>query len=1448
MVGMASRPLHILASTLVAGWAIFYLVHVLGVAAQPMPTSNQSPDPSISQSPISNLQSPAPADVIILLPESADLTGLADITDETARRRELVARLQATTSRAQEPVLRELTRLRGTGQARNVRPLWIINAVAATLSPEAQRQVAAIPGVRIVADARHDVFGPPPGASFAGWAAQPPSAPDGAATWSIESIRAPHVWNLLGIDGQGVTVAIVDTGVDWQHPALRQNYRGGQGDTINHVGNWFSAVQPTQTTPVDLHGHGTHVAATAVGQQGLGVAPGAQWIAVGIADANGAIRDSAIHAAFQWLLAPDDRPELAPDVVNNSWGTAGDYTAYVEDVRLLNLAGIISVFAAGNTGPGDGSINAPASYPGVLSVAATDPEGSVTWFSSRGPSPLTAEPKPLLAAPGVHVLSAYPDGRYAMLNGTSMATPHVVGTVALMLAAEPRLTAAEVSERLAAAAGNLTHDTATGWGTLDAYAAVSPLAATGAAVITIQGDAGLLPGAVLTVTAPSGARVAFVANGQGRVSFSARPGMYQLRAAAFGYQTGNERVTLVPGHVATLNIQSTPLPTGSVSLILTAAESAEILQGAVIISADGQPIPVSPLWQPDGRYHFTAPVGRYTLEARVPGYRLGKVDVTIRPGDEQQVDSSLARGPRLLLVDSGSWQYRSQATFYEQALADLGYHADRWAITDPYHSLPDVELLQRYDAVLWTAPNDSPGAVSANDVITDFLGLGGRLLVAGQNVGSLDGAPAAAEIWWSRQLGGRWLAEASPESRLIGAGDTPFAGLLLTLNGADSARNQTTPDKVWPLARSLTRPMLTYSDGSAAALLADRCQPFRLLYMGFGLEGVTGRTQRAALMAAILETLLAPEAAEAGLWQPEEVNDFALAGNHLTYTLTLRNLNRELTQTFNIDTRGGDWPRTVVTPSLAIGPCDAARTGITVNVPAHVTRDQRHILYVQAIADGESLPPVVLTLTHKTPGAVLLVDDDRFQQAEAAYQQALAQSGLTYDLWETGWSNDVRGSPRAEFLQAYDLVVWFTGYDWFQPILPAENEAISRYLEGGGRLFLSSQDYLARNGSSTTAREYFGVASYQESITPTLIYANNALGIAPSLVGHAPLDYGAYQNYSDGIIPGPGAEPFLWHNQGAAAGAVNHGRGVAGDDWRAVFLALPFEALADQARDVVFRAALDQLSATGDVRFAVDHRSAAATQARTYTLTVVNDSDQPRHFWLTNTLPAELNVQNIVSTLVYDHAEQTLRWNGIMAAGESRVLTYTATVDRRLPAGRRIDNSVTITSSPRTPPQQPHPLDDLAVARTATTWIYTPDLSHSTITARTAPARMMINGEARDLQIITYTLTLHNDGPAASREVTATLSLPQSLHEIQESALASAGDFHVEAWRAFWSGSLAAGETVTATVAMTRTARFSPPLPAAAYIADGVTDLLIVPHTFDPLPYQTFLPIIWAEP
>lgn len=1455
MLLMSARRISILVSFLFAAAFLLLMLRLLGsVAADSL---------EIAQDSTSGNTSPATAqgavDVIIYLDRSADLVAMTRISDIQIRRLALVESLQAVATDAQAPLLKELDKLSKEKMASHIRPFWIVNAVAATVTPDAIPTLAQLPGVdRVELDRQHQAFDrlPDEGAEveglqfeFAGWASLPAVQAHEAANWSIAAVGAPYAWNLLNIDGDNVTVAIVDTGVDWEHPALRDNYRGGRGASAEHIGNWYSTVNPTQTLPVDPHGHGTHVAGTAVGRKGIGVAPGADWIAVAIADEHGRISDSDVHAAFEWLLAPGGDTALAPDVVNNSWGTTGTYTAFVEDVAVLEAAGIVAVFAAGNTGPGATTINAPASYPGTLGVAAEDDAGVITWFSSRGPSPLTSEAKPLLSAPGARVLSAYPGNRYAMMNGTSMATPHVSGAIALMLSAEPRLTPVDIRERLAAATGNAAHDPARGWGSLDTYAAVSPLAAAGNIMGQVGNGDTPKAEAVVTLKTPVGRTIDVPVDAQGYFNVRAVPGRYRIRASAFGFKPVQfTDIEIYPGHVTRWDVDLEPRPGGVISIGLVQYESGELLQGDVQVSIDEIPLPVHPIPDSDGRYALSLPAGEYRLEARVPGFRLAVRDMTVESGDTRQINVTLEPGPRLLLVDSGSWQYRSVATFFADALEDNGYFADYLPIRNPYDDVPDVAQLTSYDAVLWSAPYDSPGYLGANDVITNYLGLGGRLLISGQNVGNYDGADGVSTIWWSRLLGARWLADFLPNTTLSGVHDTPFAGSAYTLNGPESAANQVAPDQVSPLLNSLTQPVIRYPDGSAAGLLSNRCAPFRLLYLGFGLEGVTGRAERTQLMAAVLETLTGPEEQRAAVWQSASASDFVVGGEQLAYTATLRNLSRTLTQTFQLEAIGGDWPRSILTPTLTLAPCAAGRTVLSLDVPAELPRDTRHVIHWSAVPiSGE---PTVLTISHKSPGSVLLVDDDRFVHTEEVYEAALNRLGIAYDLWETGWPADVRGSPPSHLLHAYDLIIWFTGYDWFEPLTDEEATALTEYLKDGGRLFLSSQDVLYYHHDTLLARDFFGVAAYQESITPTIGLFDEHSGAPAELKRGLPLQYGAYQNFSDGIAPAADTAPYLWHNQGSLAGTALSGTGATGAPWRTVFWALPFESLPVAQQMTAMATVLGQLSDIGDTTFTVDRRVGRANEPRVYSLAIANSGTQPRQIWLSNTLPISLTYRHGSVGIAYEPSSRTLTWSGLMPAGERRVLTYTADINPTSPGGRRIDNTVVLRYAPQSTDAPVDPFMQRPIMQTVTTWLDTPDLSASQLDATGAIAGAIGFGTEKPApyQLITYTLTLRNNSVVATQPMTATVAMPQELGAIESSITSTQGEARLEAWRLIWSGVLQPGEIVATSIALTQTVGLNDLYPAVAYLEDGVTNPVIKPIFFTPRLHRLYIPILGDRP
>ena len=257
-------------------------------------------------------------------PATAQLApGASD--DYKARRRALVSALQDRAQSQQRGLLAWL-------DARGIehRAFWITNMVVAKLSADELAALAARDEVsRIEPNPSIAVALPQRGAALSAPAAVP------AVATGVDKIRAPLVW-AAGFTGQGVVIAGQDTGYAWQHPALKQQYRGWNGSTANHNYSWHDAIHSANGScpanspqPCDDNGHGTHTAGTFAGDDRathqIGVAPGAKWIGCRNMNAGNGTPASYIEC-MQWLLAPTDLqglnpdPDQAPDIINNSWG------------------------------------------------------------------------------------------------------------------------------------------------------------------------------------------------------------------------------------------------------------------------------------------------------------------------------------------------------------------------------------------------------------------------------------------------------------------------------------------------------------------------------------------------------------------------------------------------------------------------------------------------------------------------------------------------------------------------------------------------------------------------------------------------------------------------------------------------------------------------------------------------------------------------------------------------------------------------------------------------------------------------------------------------------------------------------------------------------------------------------------------------------------------------
>ena len=325
------------------------------------------------------------------------------------------------------------------------RSYWISNALYVNASPTIIRKIAEFPGVYMVKEvSTWHILKTTPSLSLK------TSVSDKTVEWNIDKIKADSVWTYYGYSGNGVNVGILDTGIDPSHPALSGNFSGHFHDAVN--GN---------TSPYDDHGHGTHVAGTIAGGDGpgpfqddIGIAYNALLSSCKAFDDQGQGSDTSILDCSQWFVSLKADSGVDIRIISNSWGGEHGNPWMWSDV-WNNWRGmdIIPVFAAGNSGPGAETVSSPGDYPFVIGVGATDINDSIADFSSRGPAPDTglyadttywSRPdwnfiKPDICAPGVGIRSSLPNGQYDSWDGTSMATPHVTGVIALMLEKNPSL-------------------------------------------------------------------------------------------------------------------------------------------------------------------------------------------------------------------------------------------------------------------------------------------------------------------------------------------------------------------------------------------------------------------------------------------------------------------------------------------------------------------------------------------------------------------------------------------------------------------------------------------------------------------------------------------------------------------------------------------------------------------------------------------------------------------------------------------------------------------------------------------------------------------------------------------------------------------------------------------------------------------------------------------------
>ncbi|MEU2249171.1 S8 family serine peptidase [Streptomyces sp. NPDC019224] len=621
-----------------AAWAAAALTVTGLLIGPPSAAAATGPTTPVDSALLKAVEKGGESSFFVVLKDKADLTSAKRQRGHAARAKSAFNELKTKAHESQQSLNTFLDKKKVGHQ-----DFWIANAVKVTGDQDLVEQLAKRSDVARIVKEQHykldDIVTQPTEAQTKAAvkaATVAEEAEAGTSEWGVKDIKADRVWDDYQDRGEGIVIANVDSGVQFDHPDLVETYRGNNGDgSFTHSYNWYDASGECPTdAPCDNNGHGTHTMGTMVGKNGIGVAPNAKWIAAKGCESD-LCSDSNLLKAGEWILAPTDengqnpRPDLAPNIVNNSWG--GDGTFYTDILNAWNSAGIFEAFAAGNDGDGVtcSTTHPPGAQAESYGVGAYDVNGKIATFSGFGPSPVDGSAKPNISAPGVDVRSAWPGNGYNTISGTSMATPHLAGAVALLWSAAPSLIGDVDATRALLNEGAIdvddTHCGGTagmnnvwGEGKLDILASIDKAphtAATMTGKVTNKATGAALSGITIEATGATGTREVST-HADGTYRFTLAPGTYSFKLSGYGFAPATlADVTVTAGQVLGKDFALDAVPGHKVSGKVLDVQGRPLAKATVQVT--GSPVPAV----------TTGTDGTYTL----PSVSEGSYALTVTP-------------------------------------------------------------------------------------------------------------------------------------------------------------------------------------------------------------------------------------------------------------------------------------------------------------------------------------------------------------------------------------------------------------------------------------------------------------------------------------------------------------------------------------------------------------------------------------------------------------------------------------------------------------------------------------------------------------------------------------------------------------------------------------------------------------------------------------------------